>query len=814
MFKSYFKTAFRSLLRNRTYSLINMSGLTMGIAVCLVIFIVIRYQMGFDAFHTNGDRAYRLVTAYHHADAAGISLSKNVPFPMPAALKSEFPQVEKVAPVFASHNDVLQIVDESGRIAKSFKEDRGVFFTTPSFFQVFTFPLMAGSYESLKDPNNVLLTKEIAEKYFGNWEAAMGRTIKLEAGGSLFSHGVDVLKVSGVLASVPANTDVQLKLVVSYGTGITEDMALNKDWQDRTNTDFACYVLLTEGASAEQVNRELKAYGEKLQLPGNRDLHFIQSISEVHFDTQASGFSNNAVSKELIRVLWLIAGFIVLMACVNFVNLSTAQAVNRAREIGVRKVLGGSRFQLRTQFLTETCMVVLASVALAVVIAYFAIPYVGKLLQLALDSRVLYSSPVLLFLLLVCVVVTALAGFYPSVVLSRFNPVQTLKSKLAASVVKGISLRRALVVFQFVIAQVLIIGTFIIVEQMNYFMDQPVGFDKDAVVTVPFRVDSLRISRLDMLRQRLMQINGIQDVSYASNAPVEDGNDMWHNFRFNRAAKETDFKAITKFADENYVPTYKLQLVAGRNLQPSPFTREFLVNETMVRMLGLKNPEDIINKEISMWGDRIRCQVVGVLKDFNDRSFKHEIAPLLVTTNVTMYSQAGIKLEAKNMLATLASVKTVWEETFPNFVYDYAFLDDKIAGFYKQEQQLSALYKIFAGIAIFLSCLGLYGLASFMAVQRVKEVGVRKVLGASTGNIVYLFSREFIALITIAFLIAAPIAWYYMQEWLQDYVYRVNVQWWLFVAAGGTALIIALLTISFQAIKAAAANPVKSLRSE
>jgi putative ABC transport system permease protein len=416
--------------------------------------------------------------------------------------------------------------------------------------------------------------------------------------------------------------------------------------------------------------------------------------------------------------------------------------------------------------------------------------------------------------LAVTIVVTALAGFYPSIVLSRFNPVNALKNKLTANTAKGFSLRRGLVVFQFIIAQALIIGTLIIVKQMNYFMSQPLGFDKDAIINVPFRVDSLRISRLDHLREQLLSVNGVQAVSYSSNTPVEDVNDLWSAFKFNHAIKETDFKAITKFADNEYVSTYKLPLIAGRNLNPSGYTREFLVNESLMKSLGIKDPKDILNKEISMWGDRIKCPVVGVLKDFNDRSFRHNLAPLLITTNNTMYSQAGIKLATTNIASTLQSVKKVWERTFPDFVYEYRFLDDKIDNFYKQELQLAQLYKIFAAIAIFLSCLGLYGLASFMAVQRIKEVGIRKVLGATAGNIVYLFSKEFIILIAIAFSVATPVAWYYMHQWLQDYAYRINISWWLFAAGGSVAIIIALATISFQAIKAAIANPVKSLRTE
>jgi ABC-type antimicrobial peptide transport system permease subunit len=815
MFKNYFKTAFRTLIRNRNYTIINIAGMAVGIAVCMMIFIIIQFQTSFDNFHPKKDRIYRVLTEYHHADAANAIYGKDVPFPLPAGLKTAFPQIEQIAPIFASHDDNLLIPDNSGATIKQFKEYKGVFFTAPSFFTMFDFPLLAGSYESLKEPNNVLLTKEVAEKYFGDWKAAIGKTIKLELGGYIFEHGIDVLKVSGVLATIPANTDFQLKLVIAYGTGSTGSiMATNTDWEDRTNSGFGCYVLMPPNISVDNFNQQLAAYSGKVESPDDKDSHIIQPLTAVHYDTQTGNYSNKSISHELLNVFWLIAAFILLIACVNFVNLSTAQAVNRAREVGVRKVLGSNKSQLQIQFIIETFLIVTIAVMLAAVTTILALPYVNQLLELTLSFNILSNPAVILFLLAVTIVVTALAGFYPSIVLSRFNPVNALKSKLTVNTAKGISLRRGLVVFQFIIAQALIIGTLIIIKQMNYFMDRPLGFDKDAIVNVPFRVDSAWFSKADYLRQQLLSVNGVKAVSFSSNSPVEEANDIWSTFKFNHGTKEEDFKAITKFADNEYIQTYKLQLVAGRNLKPSPFTQEFLVNESLVKSLGFKRPEDILNKQISIWSDRIKCPVVGVLKDFNDRSFRNDLAPLLITTNVTMYSQAGIKLETKNISSALQSVKSIWERIFPNFIYEHRFLDDKIAGFYKQENQLSQLYKIFAAIAIFLSCLGLYGLASFMAVQRIKEVGIRKVLGATSGNIVYLFSKEFITLIVIAFAIATPIAWFYMNQWLQDYAYRINIGWWVFAAGGLLAIIIALATISFQAIKAAVANPIKSLRTE
>jgi ABC-type antimicrobial peptide transport system permease subunit len=815
MFKNYFKTAFRSLTRNRSYAIINIAGLAVGIAVCMMIFIIIQFQTSFDNFHSRKDRIYRVLTEYHHTDAAGISYGKDVPFPMPEGLKSAFPQIEQVAPIFASHDDQLLIPDDNGATVRTFKEGKGVFFTEPSFFKMFDYPLLAGSYESLREPNNVLLTKEMAEKYFGDWKTAIGKTIKIEVGGYMFEHGTEILKVSGILATIPANTDFQLKVVVAYGSGFTGSIiAKSTDWEDRTNAGFGCYIMLPPNTSVDNFNQQLRAYSQKVESPGDKDSHIAQPLGAVHYDTQTGNYSNKAISQELLNVLWLIAAFILLIACVNFINLSTAQAVNRAKEVGVRKVLGSNKSQLQIQFIIETFLIVTFAVVLAAGITILTLPYVNQLLELSLSFNIFSNPAIILFLVTVTIVVTALAGFYPSIVLSRFNPVNALKSKLTANTAKGISLRRGLVVFQFIIAQALIIGTFIILQQMSYFMDQPLGFDKEAIINVPFRVDSLRISRLDYLQNKLLQVNGVRAVSFSSNTPVEDGNDTWSTFKFDHAIKEEDFKVITKFADTGYVPAYKLQLLAGRNLRSSKFTQEFLVNESLVKSLGLKKPEDILNKEISIWGDKIKCPVVGVLKDFNDRSFRNDLAPLLITTNVTMYNEAGIKLATTNMSSTLQSVKQIWEQTFPDFVYEYKFLDDKIASFYKQENQLAQLYKIFAAIAIFLSCLGLYGLASFMAVQRIKEVGIRKVLGATAGNIIYLFSKEFIILIAIAFAIATPIAWYYMHQWLQDYAYRINISLWLVAAGGLVAIIIALATISLQAVRAAIANPVKSLRTE
>ncbi len=349
---------------------------------------------------------------------------------------------------------------------------------------------------------------------------------------------------------------------------------------------------------------------------------------------------------------------------------------------------------------------------------------------------------------------------------------------------------------------------------MNFFVTRPIGFDKEAVVNVPFPGDSLGISKLDFVRKQLSEINGIKSFSFNSNTPIEDDNDNWTTFNYDHAAKETDFWAIIKWSDDQYLPTYKLPLVAGRNLEPSDTAREFLVDELLLKNLGIKNPQEALNKQISLWDGHIKGPIVGVLKEFNSRSFRDNLAPVLIASMKRAYSNVAIKLSTQDISPTMKSVEKIWSGTYPDFVFEFEFLDSKIAGFYKQERQLSDLYQVFAVISIFLSCLGLYGLASFMAVQRIKEVGIRKVLGASPSQIVYLFSKEFIVLVALAFLIACPIAWYFMHQWLQNYPYRIEMSWWIFGLGGACSILIALTTVSFQAVKAALANPVKSIRTE
>lgn len=803
MFKNLFKTAWRNVLRNKAYTFINIIGLGSGISICLVIFVLIQFHLSFDNFHAKRDRIYRMLTEYHHADSKDIFYGSGIARGIPQTLKTDIPEIEAYAPIMHNDNEQIQVLNKEGQIDKKFKET-GVFATTPSFFKIFDFPLIQGDANTaLKNPNSVLLTKETATKYFGDWQQAMGKTIRWD--------NKEVLKVTGILAPIPQNSDFQFSVVFSLGTGRTTEMLKSTDYNS-TGSYYGCYVLAPAGMNEAQLTGKLQALMKKYRAADNKDSEVAQPLSKVHFDNKAGNYSNKSISKQMISMLWMIALFILVIACVNFVNLATAQAVNRAKEVGIRKVLGGNRGQLQMQFLTETFVIVLISLILSVGISAAGIPFVGKVMDLPLYTGMLLQVKVVAFMVLLAVVVTLIAGFYPSMVLSGFNPINALKSKLALKTPKGISLRHALVVFQFVIAQGLIICTIIIVKQMNYFTHESMGFAKDAIVNVPFPSDSAGISKLEYLKKKLTDINGVEQVSLSSNVPAgEDAN--WTMFTYENAAKPVDFYSIIKMADEQYIPTYKLQLAAGRNVAASDTIREFLVNEALTQKLGLAKPEDALNKQLAL-GKFAKGRIVGVLKNYHNRSFKDDYAPMLITTFKKQYEISNIKLSSANVGPSLKGIEKLWNDVYPDYAFEYQFMDERIAAFYKQESQLSQIYECFAVVAILLSCLGLYGLASFMAVQRIKEVGIRKVLGSSVGAIVYLFSKEFVVLIGIGFAIAAPITWYLMNKWLQDYIYRIHIHWSIFLLAAVIAMAIALATVSYQLIKAALVNPVKSLRSE
>lgn len=799
MFRNYFKTAYRSLLRNKSYTLINIAGLAVGIAVCIIIFLLITFETSFDNFHPQRDRIYRLITEFHNPD--GVRTNAGVPFPTPNALKNDYGNIQLV-PLLNGNNDQIQVLNADGTIMKKFKERQGFVYSTPEFFNVFAFQLMDGSAASLKDPNSIILSRSIAEKYFGDWKNAIGRSIKHNNG--------EIFKVSGIMKDVPDNTDFQLKMVASFEA--VRNQFNQQDWTS-INSNYNLYARLPKEVSYNTFSSQMAGYLKNHRAAGDRNQTQlkVQPLDEVHYDEESGNISGRSTSKKLLGTLRLIALFILIIACVNFINLSTAQAVNRSKEVGVRKVLGSNRNQLQIQFYCETILIVAISVLLALGIALLALPGLNSILSLPLSLH--FSSELIIFIISLTILVTLLAGFYPALVLSGFSPITALKSKVVSGSTKGISLRRALVVCQFIIAQSLIIGTILLVKQMDYFRNTSMGFAKEAIITVPFPSDSAGITKIDYLRNQLTSMKEVHGTSFSFASPADDGN-WYSDLTFNHAPESTDFPVNLKWADTGYIPLYNIELVAGRNLQASDTVREFLVNQTLARSLGITRDADMINKDISMWDNQLKGQVVGVMKDFHTSSFRSQLRPVLVSTYKRNYNIANVKIDMANVSKTLASIGSLWDKVFPEFVYEYQFVDQKIANFYAEEEKLSRLYKIFASLAIFLSCLGLYGLASFMAVQRLKEVGIRKVLGASVENIVMLFSREFVFLILVAFAIAAPLAWYFLNQWLQNFQYRTGLSWWIFLAAALASILIAITTVSFKAIAAARSNPVKSLRSE
>lgn len=696
-----------------------------------------------------------------------------------------------------------------GEIVKKFKED-WAYYVEPQFFEIFDFGWLAGDKKTaLAEPFSVVLSQDEADKFFGDWHNAMGKVIRYE-------NKAD-LKVTGIIKNTPANTDIPLKLLVSFATVWVKGSDFFGSLHDWVSTfgDLNCYIILPDNMSAGQFNQNLKTFVKK-HKPADyvKDGLQLQALKDMHYDTEVNVYSGHPFSKQLINVISMIGVFLLLIACVNFINLATAQAVNRSKEVGIRKVMGSSRNQLILQFISETLIITLFAVVISIGIAELTLPMLNKLLEIQLSSTFLADQALILFLISTIICVTLLSGFYSALVLSGFNPIEALKSRIKAGKSSGISLRRTLVVVQFCIAQVLVIGTLVIIYQMNYFRNKSLGFDKEAILTVPFPGDSISRVKINTLKDQLLQQPGIKDVSFSFASP-SDNNGWSTDFKYNNATKQTNFTASLKWADAEYFKLYHMQLIAGQAYTKGDTIHGWVVNETLLHKLGVRNPKDAIGKYIKLWDDKNKnAQIVGVVKDFNIGSLKNEIPPVLMSSWKAVYQKLNIKIQPANINQSLASIERLWNSTFPDGMYEYQFLDEKIANFYKSEDQLSDLYKIFAGIAIFISCLGLYGLVAFMAVQRTKEVGIRKTLGASVGHIVYLFSKEFTILIVIAFAISGPVAYYFMYRWLQDFTYKIPISPGIFILAIFASVVIAWLTVGYKAVKAALANPIKSLRSE
>lgn len=799
MIKNYFKIAWRNLNRNRGYTFINVAGLSLSIACGLLIFTLLHFHLSFDGFHKDKDRIYRVVTEIH---SGTVNYIPGVPPPFAKTFRTDYPDAEKVARVVSFGNALISIKSEWD--VKKFEEKTGIACAEPEFFEILNFPLTQGDIKTaLSEPNTAIITQKIAKKYFGNAEA-MGKTFLL--------NNSTTFKITGILKNLPENTDRRQEIYVSNLNLKDLSSWMYKDRWGGINSEMHCFVLLKPGVKTASVESFLVPWLEKYNPKGNNKENVMQfkllPLSDVHFNPNYNGI----IDKKYLWALAFIGIFLIITACVNFINLATAQALSRAKEVGIRKVLGSLRFQLFWQFITETSLITLLAVCLGFGLAELGLPYLNQLLKTELNLNFFNNFTLPIFVTLLFIVVVFLSGAYPGLVLSGFQPVTVLKGKLSQARIGGFPLRRILVVTQFAISQMLIIGTIVIASQMDFINKTDLGFNKNAIVMVPVPAnDSIGKIKMETLRNKIAAIAGVEKISFCWQAPAAEENSTT-GISYDNRAKDELWNANNKDADDQYFSTFDLKLVAGRNLYPSDTVREYVVNETFVKKLNLSSPQDIINKPIRV--DHKKALVVGVVKDFYNYSFHEVVAPVVISCNSKAYENCAVKFSGANYKLMLSSLEKVWNETYPEYLYSYQFLNERIAKFYELDETLLKLIEVFACIAIFIGCLGLYGLVSFMALRKTKEIGVRKVLGADVINILWLFGKEFSKLLLIAFLIAAPSAWWAMHKYLLDFKYRINIGIEIFLMAILFTFIIAAVTVGYRSIKAAVANPVKSLRTE
>ncbi len=808
MLKTYFKTAFRNLTRNKSFAIINIMGLAVAMAACLVIFLVLKHEYSYDGYHKNAANIYQIVKNDITAD--GDEFNTGVPMPATKAFKTEYPQIT-FGELFASNGSQMTVMtDQSKASNKKFIELTGVFYAEPSLFSIFDVNWLSGSKEVLADENTIVLSKEIATKYFGSWETAVGKYISVD--------NTVTARVNGIIDDVPANSDFPFKVIISFRSFSANEKGLGfdgiaDDWHS-SMSNHQVYALLPPAVNPATIDKSLNSFVAKYYKDNtnknNKKVHFLQPLRNVHFDTRFTNNGTHVSSRQTLYTLGSIGILILLMACINFINLSTAMAVKRNKEVGIRKVLGSSGSQLTAQVMTETLLIVLLSTVIALVLASYSLPYLKYIVQVE-NTLSLSGTGTILFIVSTIITVTLLSGAYPAVVLGRFKPVEAMKNKINTTQLGGVSLRRLLVVLQFSFSQVLIIATIIVLHQMQFIEKADLGFNKDAVLMLRGNNDSASLAKQDAFKAALLKLPEVRSVSFSNDAP-SSGNSWTANFSFDNVATDKDFNATLKFGDADFLKTYGMHLTAG-DFYSNDTLRQVVVNETMVRRLGIKDDHKIIGKTIRV-GSGSWKTIVGVVKDFKNNSLKEAVPPTIIYKQKKYYGLTAIKLTGTNLGKSNAAIQAVWDSYFPAYAYNSSFFDESINTFYEQEQRMSTLYKIYAGLAIFISCLGLYGLVSFMAVQKTKEVGIRKVLGASISNIVYLFSKEFTILIGIAFLISAPVGYFMMKNWLQAFVYREDISVSVFIIAIITSLVLAWITVGYKAIKAALANPVKSLRTE
>jgi len=799
MIHNYFKIAWRNLRKHKFYTLINIFGLSLGISCCIILFQFITYHLSFDTYHHNAKSLYKIVEQMHLEDGTTL-YERGAPMVLAAAIKTELPQIKDAAVLVQKRSFTISVSQSNGAGKKLFYEKENVGLADKHWFNMFDYTWLTGNAaNAFNDPDNAVITHKLAQKYFGT-DDAVGRVIRLDN-----KHN---FKVTGVLKDNVENTDFKCDMFLS----LTSIKTLYPDVQQQFQNDWyyedsrnVLVLSLPANLSPKTVEAAITKVSGKEVAKTFR--YFLQPLNEVHFDGRYSG----VIQKSLLTTLGIVGLLLIVIACVNFINMATAQCFKRAKEIGTRKVLGSTPSAIFIQFIAETSLIVLLAGLLAVLSVWLFLPVLNSWLQTALTFNFVHDYVLFAFIALSMVIITVAAGFYPALILSRFKPVNALKNQMGNQWQSTGLSRKSLIVIQNIIAQILIIGTIIITMQVRYLKTTNLGYNKTGVIMLP--LPDFDKGKTDFLRNQLLAQPGINAVSFCYRAPSSTS-DKGGSIKYDSREWEK-FVGRTIMGDAGYTKTFGLNIIAGRNIAESDTAMEYLVNEKLAQRLGVKNPQDIIGHKFTA-GDLSDNPgtIVGVVKDFHAKSLYTAIEPEYISTFRKAYQYAGVRIDMKNQSVALAQMQKIWQSVFPDNVFEYRFLDEQIADFYQKEDLLNKLIKSSTIIAIFISCLGLLGLISLLTLQRTKEIGIRKVLGASVTHIAALLSADFLKLIIIAVIIASPVAWLIMSKYLQDFAYRIDIQWWVFALAAIIAILIAFVTVSFQSIKAAMANPINSLRNE
>jgi ABC-type antimicrobial peptide transport system permease subunit len=806
MFIFYFKSAWKTFTHRKGYNLLNIIGLSTGLAACLVIFLILQHEFSYDRYHKNADRVYQLASSYW--SPAGQSYQISAPFDAARALRHDYPQVKFTEIYITGSTQITVMKNASSAGDQKYIEDR-VFYAEPALFNLFDVQWLSGDASVLANDNSVVLSRGIAEKYFGRWQEATGKYIRLD--------NKITVQVAGIISDPPGNTDYSFQVVSSYQSFLNNHKAFNYDqlygwgW---SVTNHQVYALVPEKTDVAALNKNLAGFLPryyKQDTSMEKTVFFIRPLSEVHFDTRFANNGDHTSSKSSLYTLGLIALLILAMACTNFVNLSTALSMQRSKEVGVRKVMGGTRWQLVLQTLADTGVVVFISLAIALLLASLCLPYVKYVSQVEQPLRLL-SGATLFFLPVIWIATTLLAGIYPALQLSHFSPINTLRFSLTGPRVGGLFLRRILVVLQFSSSQLLVIATLVALSQMNFIRKADMGVTRDTVVLVKGVNDSSFLSNRGAFRDELGLVADVRSVSMISDAPPS-GQGWDSDFGYDNIQAPQSFFVRLKFGDASYGKTFGLKMAAGEWYPENDTAGQAVINETLAHKLVQGDVGKIIGKKIRVGEGKWRT-ITGVVRDFKNASLKEGIPPNIIIQNKRFQMMTAIRLRSNNPGRSLAGIEKVWKKYFPEHVFNSTFMDEDIEKFYRQEQRLSITYNIATVLAILISCLGLYGLVSFMALQKTKEVGIRKVLGATIADIVYLFSKEFTILVGIAFLIAAPVGYWLMQRWLQNFVYRIEISPGIFFATLFISMGLAWVSVGYKSIGAAMVNPAKSLKTE